>query len=252
MSRFNFGPVIDAETIVGFYPRRQTDISTQRLLEVMDSHGVNRAAIVSARGIFYDDVCGNTETLQWCRSAPLDAEGKSRFLPVATLDLRKFTGYRAEINRMAAEGVRLWRLFPDFQGWEVDLAPFRRVAAALGEAGAVLMINAQPSRVMRALADVRLSVILCTHFYQMPDLLALLEEGAEFYLSTRLMHGPGALERMVREMGVERLIFGSGAPLAAQGSAVRRMLNAAVTPAERAAMCGSNLLQLLGEAPNDR
>lgn len=234
--------ILDLDTIAGFWPHRPADISLSRLLEMMDQHGVSRACIVSARGILYDDADGNTETLAWCRTQP-------RLIPVGTLDLRRFVGYRDEIRRLSAAGVRLWRLFPEYQGWTLDLATFRRVLSALDEAGAVLFINGQPSPVMRAAAGVSIPVILGLHFYHLADLLAALEEksGPDLYVCTRLMHGPGALENLVQVMGHERLLFGSGAPLSAMGSALRRISTSALTPEQRAAILGRNLRRLLEE-----
>lgn len=236
--------IIDTDTIAGFWPQRPADISTGRLLQMMDQHDVAQACVVSARGIFYDDADGNTETLAWCRAEP-------RFTPVGTLDLRKFVGYQDEIQRLTAAGVKLWRLFPELQGWTLDLASFRRVLNALDNAGAVLFISGQPSTVVRATAGASLPIILGLHFYQMADLLAVLEEGADLYISTRLLHGPGVLETLVEVMGHERLIFGSGAPLSSLGSALKRIAVAELTSEQRAAILGGNLRRLLSEERHD-
>ncbi len=167
---------------------------------------------------------------------------------MGTIDLRRFVGYRDIVARLTAAGVKLWRLFPDQQGWTVDMAGFRRVLSALEDAGAILFVMGQASAVARATAGARLPVILGHHFSQMGDLLAVLEEGAGFYLSTRHLHGPGALEIMAETIGVERLIFGSGAALASPGSALNRVRTSRLTPEQQAAVLGGNLRRLLGEA----
>ena len=89
-------------------------------------------------------------------------------------------------------------------------------------------------------------VIVGAHYYQMADLLAVMEEGAGFYVSTRQLHGPGALETLISEMGADRLIFGSGAPLSAQGAALKRITSAGIAPEIRHAILGGNLRRLLG------
>ncbi|HOR01619.1 MAG TPA: amidohydrolase family protein [Anaerolineae bacterium] len=233
------GEIIDLDAVAGSWPQRRADISVGRLLSMMDRHGVGRACTVSARGILYDDAEGNAETLAWCRDNP-------RLIPVGTIDLRKFAGYRAEIARLNAAGVRLWRLFPEHQGWTFELATFRRVLSALEDAGAVLFVSGQPSAVARAVAGARLPVILGVHFYQMADLLATLEEGAGLCISTRLLHGPGVLGRLVQAMGHERIVFGSGAPLASLGSALGCIAAARLPAEQRAAILGGNLRRLLG------
>jgi predicted TIM-barrel fold metal-dependent hydrolase len=236
--------IIDVDTIAGFWPQRHADISTQRLLQMMDQHSVARACVVSARGVLYDDTDGNTETLAWQRS-------EARFIPIGTLDLRKFIGYRDEIQRLTEAGVRLWRLFPEYQGWSFDQAVFRRVLSALGEAGAILLISGKPSAVARGTAGAGIPIILDVHFYQAGDLLAVLEEGADFYVSTRLLHGPGVMEMLVQTIGHERLIFGTGAPLSSPGSVLKRIAVAELTDEQRAAILGGNLRRLLTEGSYD-
>jgi predicted TIM-barrel fold metal-dependent hydrolase len=232
--------ILDLDTIAGSWPWRTADISLQRLLGLMDRHGVAESCLVSARGIHYCDIDGNTETLAWCAA-------NTRFTPVGTIDLRRFTGYRDEIRRLARAGVRLWRLFPEHQGWTLEMATFRRVLNALGEAGAVLFMNGQPSAVVRATAGSAVPVILGVHFYQMADLLAVLEEGVDLSVCTRQLHGPGALETLIREMGSDRLVFGSGAPLSAMGAALQRVATADLEAKAREAILGGNLRRLLGK-----
>lgn len=231
--------ILDLDTIAGSWPLRPADISVPRLLAALDRHGVAGSCVLSARGIFYDDRDGNSETLAWCAAEP-------RLVPAGTIDLRRFVGYRDEIKRLTSAGVRLWRLFPEHQAWTFDMAPFRRVLAALEDAGAVLFVSGQPSAVARAVAGARLPVVLGVHFYQMADLLAVLEEGAGFHVCTRLLHGPDALETLAAEMGPERLVFGSGAPLAAPGAALKRITASSLGPDAQRMILGGNLRRLLG------
>jgi predicted TIM-barrel fold metal-dependent hydrolase len=161
--------------------------------------------------------------------------------------LRKFVGYREEIRRLGDAGVRLWRLFPEHQGWSFDLASFRRVLSALDDVGAVLFVSGQPSVVARATAGCAIPIILGLHFYQAGDLLAALEEGVDFYVSTRLFHGPGALEILVQTMGHQRILYGSGAPLSSPGGVLKRTTMAELTDEQRSAILGGNLRRLLAE-----
>jgi predicted TIM-barrel fold metal-dependent hydrolase len=231
--------VIDVDTLAGHWPLREADISLPTLLATLDRHAIDACCVTSARGIFYDDLEGNDETLAWCAANP-------QLIPTGTLDPRRFVGYRDEVRRLTAAGVRIWRLFPELQSWVPDTAPFRRIVSALADEGAVLFVSGQPSHIVRAISGTPLRLILGAHFYQMADLLALLEEGADFYVSTRLLHGPGAIETLVGELGPDRLIFGSGAPLSAMGAALLRVQTAALPSGTKDAIFGGNLLRLLG------
>lgn len=232
--------IIDANTLFGFWPYRQVDLSPEHLLAGMDRHGVARAATLSARGILYDATAGNDETLALCQREP-------RFLPVGTVDPRRPGNYGEEIARRAREGFRLFHLFPEHQAWQADQPAARRLLAALDAAGMAVMLSGPPGIVAGACRGLSVPVILAgAHTYTLSDVQVALEECPNLYLETRLLHGPDVLAGLVRQFGAERLIYGSGAPLLYMASSLGLVQHAAITEAERTAILGGNLARLLG------
>jgi len=232
--------IMDADTIVGFWPIRNVDISLTRLQRCMMRHGVSRACICSARGIWYDYLEGNEETVQLAQADP-------RFIPVMTLDPRRWLGCRDEIRRRVAEGHRLFRLFPEYQGWSLGLTSARRLLSFLEEEGAVVMLGGPADAAVPAVRGLQTPVVLLScHFYHLGEVLASADDLRHVYISTRFLMGTGSLCLAARDFDAERLVFGSHAPLAYLAPALRVIRSADLSDDTRAAILGGNLRRLLG------
>jgi predicted TIM-barrel fold metal-dependent hydrolase len=237
--------IIDADTLVGRWSRRPADASLERLLALMAAHGVDRACVCSTRGVDYSYQEGNTETAAIARAHP-------QLIPVATVDPRQLLDCAPEIRRRATEGFRLFRLLPEYQGWSPDSPSARRVLRLIEDAGAILILGGTLPATLSAVCGLRIPVILTgVHFYQIADLLAMVDELPHVYLTTRFLMGPGALETAVSALGVERLLFGSHAALSYMAPSLRVIQAAELTPEQRSDVLGGNLQRLLGANHDD-
>jgi predicted TIM-barrel fold metal-dependent hydrolase len=233
--------ITDADTVFGFWPGRRVDISLERLLGLMAHYGIDRACVCSARGVCYDYEEGNAETVEV-------TQRHSNLIPVMTIDPRRHLGCVEEIRRRVNEGFRLFRLYPDYQGWSLNSPSARRVIDLLQDAGAILMLGGSADLTIPIVRDLRIPVILTgAHFYQLADVLAYSNELPHVHLTTRFLIGPGAVKTFVSNVGHERLLFGSHAPLAYLASALRMIESTILTPEQRAAIMGGNLERLMGE-----
>jgi predicted TIM-barrel fold metal-dependent hydrolase len=232
--------IIDTDTLVGFWPVRRCDISPERLQALMARHGIDRACACSARGVWYDDEEGNRETEAIASRYP-------NLIPVATIDPHKFTKAEAEMRRCVEAGVRVFRLFPEYQGWSPASPSVHRILRLMDEAGVVIVIGGSISQALPELKGLRTPVILAgAHVYQLADALACAAEAPNVHLSTRLLIGPGAIETAVSCLGHERLVFGSHAPLTYLASALRVLEYAELTGEQRQAILYANMRRLIG------
>jgi predicted TIM-barrel fold metal-dependent hydrolase len=232
--------ILDVDNLFGFWPSRRVDISLERLLVLMTHYGIDQACVCSARGICYDYEEGNTETIGVTRAHP-------NLMPVLTVDPRKYIGCKQEIQRRTEEGFRIFRLFPEYQGWSLDSPSARRILGFLENAGVILLLGGPTNVTIPLVRGLQIPVILTgAHFYQLADVLACADELANVYLTTRLLIGPGAIEIFVSHIGYERLVFGSHAPLVYLASALRLVESASLTSQQRSAIMGGNLQRLLG------
>jgi predicted TIM-barrel fold metal-dependent hydrolase len=232
--------ITDIDTVVGFWPIRNCDIGVTRLQALMARHGIDQACVCSSRGVWYDDEEGNRETWSISTVHP-------NLIPVATIDPRKFTSAAAEIRRLVDAGSRVFRFFPEYQGWPLNSRSFRRVLNLLDEAGVVIVVGGPICQLLPELKGLRVPVILAgAHFYQLADALACADEMPNVYLSTRLLIGPGSIETAVSYLGHDRLVFGSHAPLVYPASALRVLEYAGLTAEQRNAILHANLWRLIG------
>ncbi|MFA6505855.1 MAG: hypothetical protein WCT14_07145 [Treponemataceae bacterium] len=209
--------IIDCDVIAGFWPKGRLPIAPDEVSAALLSHGIREACVVSARGIFFDHAAGNREALSWAEKSRTSSV---KFHPTATIDLRRFLGYKEEIREMSRSGIRIFRLFPEYQGWDFDHPGFRRVAAVVAEENGTLFVKGKPGKILAALGSCDVSLLIGTHFYDLAEALALWEEGRKFRLSTTLLHGPGSIDIAREHGGEDSLVFGSGTPISAPGASV--------------------------------
>ena len=234
--------VIDVHTHFGMQAGGNLDLSLPRLVQELDSHRIALAFTGSLRGVSYDHEAGNRETLQATERYPW-------LLPTATLDLRRYLDWEAEVERCLRAGVRLFRLFPELQRWTVSSTPFADLMAKLAGSGAVVMLSSRgagaPAAIAQATAEYELPVILTDTFYaNMGEVIATARRYPHLYIETNYLSSPRAVDIMVGEIGADRLLYGSAAPEFSVQRALNEVLEADLTDEEKAAILGQNALRL--------
>jgi predicted TIM-barrel fold metal-dependent hydrolase len=248
----NNGPglrIVDSNVLFGFWPRRRLDASLGAIAQVATAFGIGRQVVCSIRGIFSDFVAGNDETVRACAR-------DARLTPAATLNPLRWLEGADEIDRMAAAGVRIFRFFPEHQGWDYRLRPFRRLLRHIRGAGAVAMTGARlgghleagaVSLLLTALEDAGARCILTGAYYgNLAEVLEAARAYPGLYVETHLLNGPESLELVAAELGARRLVFGSGTPLHYAASALLPLRHAALDEDDRQDIAGRNVARLLG------
>src|SRR3712207_3661943 len=75
-------PILDLNTLFGFWPRDKVDLSVDVLVGAMRARGVVRSAAYSAKALFYDAGEGNDDTATVCGARP-------ELIPSAVIDPRE-------------------------------------------------------------------------------------------------------------------------------------------------------------------
>lgn len=220
------------------------DWSLDNLLAILDRHEVDRALTWSLRGKLYDPVAGNEETWRAARR-------HARLVPVATLDPRRGPGWRAELARCIDRGMRVLRLFPDEQGWSLGALPFPRIAEALAEHAATVMLPAggpgQQTGMARMLCPLGLTVIAVgATFSGVAESIAVMAEHERFFCETSAMCTAGAVEAVVAAVGAGQLLFGSNSSEFAFEAPRNLVARADIPAGDRERILGGNALALLG------
>lgn len=240
------GIVIDANTIFGsMWPLERRDISIEKLKRDMGRFEVNKAITLSARGIFYDHVLGNDETSKVCSE-------DTRFIPALTIDPRVFTDDDKEIEKRTLEGFRILRLFPEFQGFNIQSGHVRRMLVKAMESSLLLMMPVQVGikNVLELLKELReLRIILGGIGYsEVAEIMVAMGESDNLFIETRLIDSVDGVDMLVEKFGADRLIFGSGAPLGYVGSSLNLIRHAHISEAEKRIILSGSIERLIGGA----
>lgn len=247
--------ILDSNALFGFWPRRRLDASLGAVAAAATGCGISEIVVCSIRGIFSDFVQGNDETLAACRSDP-------RFRPAAALNPLRFLEGTDEIDRMMASGVRLFRFFPEYQGWDYRLRPFRRLLRRIGEVGAVAMTGARlgghleagaVSQLQAVLEDTGTACVLTGAYYgNLGEVLEAAEACPSLLLETHLFNGPDSLEVAAGQVGGHRLVYGSGSPLHYIAASLLPLTHCALDEPVRQDIAAGNLARLLGRSHEHR
>lgn len=238
--------IIDCNAFFGFSSKRNLDMSIDSLKKIMDKYQRLNVIILSTVGIQYDYQTGNEETLSVCKQ-----EGK-RFLPAASIDPRRYFGCKEEVERRVKQGFKLFRFFPDSQGWPLEFAPFQKILEEINRFGKPVMIPAAgyglPTQVTKLIKDLEMPIILTSISYcNLSEALVLMKDYPQIYVETHLLNSPDAIEIVTSEVGCERLVFGSNSPLSYFSSAFLPILYADINQEEKSKILGENILKLIGD-----
>ncbi len=241
--------VIDINTTFGKRVNPDPRYTDAALVEELDRHQVAAALTLARCGIDYSPPQGNAMT--WAAAA----QHAPRLLPVATVNPRVALEWQTEIDRWARAGARAFRFFPGLQGWPVTGAAFAEMLPVLRDVGCPLIFSAADmgggwlpiDEVAAVTAACGLPVILTeTTYNNWAELIAVMRRYPHLYADTCWFATVDAVTIMAREVGVDRLLYGSAAPTFPMQKALNQVLEAELNDADKQAILGGNAMRLLG------
>jgi predicted TIM-barrel fold metal-dependent hydrolase len=239
--------VIDVNVLLGGSPRHApaAEYGPAAARRELATHGVRVGLAASRTGGAYRHEVGN--------DVVLNAAGAGQgveLCPMATLNPVQYLEWPAELERVLARGVRGLRFFPDLQGWPVHSEAFRAIARALrGRCPMLAPVTryGDASAIGTATQEFETPVILIGgHYTQLGDCVAAMQRWSHLYLETSRLAQFRGVETVVRSVGAERLLFGSGAPGRPVQAALNAVLLADISDAERRAILAHNAARLFG------
>ena len=233
--------IIDVLTQFGVWPRRDIDISSSMLLKLMKNNSVERACTMSARGIFYDFIAGNEETLALCR------EGNS-FIPVATLNPAVYLGCYDETKKCLDRGFKLFRFFPAIQEWSIEGLVFGKIMDILSKSGAGLLIPASEgfSKIVNVMGGMKNPVIITSFRYShLGEAIEAIKMYPNIFVETHMINSPDFLDVLKKEVGLDRVFYGSNAPLSYMAASLKQITHSDLSKEGKEMVLGQNLEDLL-------
>lgn len=234
---------IDANTTFGFWARRKIDASPSKLLERMDRSGVKKALTCSLMGFLYDFKQGNLTTKKIC------SEYSNRLIPVGTINPQRYFGCEEEIDRIIADCFKIVRFFPTEQEWNIGQRHFTKLLEKLSQTDLTIMIPSTEG--ITAIGDVfggiKNNVIIETVrvYPHLAELIVTMQENPNLYAETHLVGSMDFIEVLTGEVGADRLVFGSGAPIYCFSSATLAIANSAISDDSKKAVFSGNISRIL-------
>lgn len=248
MATLNFTarvPVFDANVGVGHrHDRRYPFASPDQLLEEMARHGVNRALVYAVQGESISPTWGNDALSEW--TDPNEALVPQYVAGCDPESLNQLTnlhrdGLVSSIRLHNTTACRLplasW-LYADLLTWLSD----KQIPLWIS------MADTPPTEIVDTLRTYpNLIVVLVgahyTHSMMIRPMLRVLPNA---FLELSRYENICGIEKLVREFGANRLLYGSFFPRYAMGPMLFTLHHLAITEEELSLICATNLEKILG------
>ena len=216
-------------------------------------YGIGAALVHHASAVEYHQDYGNRKLLE-------EIEGYPRLIPQWVV-MPHHTHEMAPPDELVAEmlelGVRAARIYPKMHAISISDDVSRPLFEALAERRIPLFADVaelgidQAATICGRYPD--LPVVLCgVSWGSDRQLEPALEKAPNLHVETHFLQGHRAYERIVRQFGAERIIFGTGLPHCSPGAAMMMSLYEDITDEDRAKIAGGNLMRLLLSVDTDR
>ena len=143
------------------------------------------------------------------------------------------------------------RLFPDIQNYPLEYAPILRVLRDMCGLGIPLILPYQGLGSLTKIAkltkdgDYPVIVVGCS-YNSLSEFIVLAGEHRHIYIETHLLDSPDAFEILVKRVGADRLIFGSGIPLTYFKASYMMVEKAEISDEDKSLILGGNISRLIG------
>jgi predicted TIM-barrel fold metal-dependent hydrolase len=222
-------------------------------------NGVTRAWVSSFDGMLHKDIGGvNARLAETCRRIPL-------FEPFGTVNL-SLPRWEADVEACATQHrMRGLRLMPGYHGYKLDDARFAELLRLATSHRLALQISvsledertqsplmrvppvdiAPLPRILEAAPGARVMILNWPHVAAGKPVLLTLQNTSAF-LDMAMLEGIAGIETTLEEFPVERLCFGSYAPVFYFESAKLKLRESELTDAQFDAVTHSNAQRFLG------
>ena len=255
------GKIIDVNVTLGRWPLRRVRYDdTMSLAAMLRAHGVEQAWAGSFEALFHKDIAAaNSRLADECRR-----HGRGLLLPFGYIN-PKSPSWEEDLRRCAEEhrmpGIRL---HPNYHGYKLDDPDFARLLRLAAERRLIvqLVLLMEDERMMHPLLRVKpvettplaglvgqtpgLRLVLLNALGKLSGLpLRELLQAGEVFVETSMLEGVGGLENMLEKVPVNRVLFGSYAPLFYFESARLKLKESRLTGEQLRSICHDNARKLV-------
>ena len=247
----------DCHAYLGSHPFRRLEGEDARAFaEKLRRRGVTEAWVSSFEGLLRRDVADvNRLTLQRCKSDAI-------FRPCGTLNLT-LPDWQDDVKRCVEDhGMRVIRLHPNYHGHTLEAPEFRDLLSLAAKHRLLVQIVVQMEdertqnpqvrvppvdlkplpALMKEVTDARVMILNANASM----VLRHLQDCPNTTLDFAMIEGVGGVENLLKSWPLERLVFGSFAPVFYWESARLKVQESALDPAQAASIQWQNASAFLG------
>jgi predicted TIM-barrel fold metal-dependent hydrolase len=256
--------MIDVNVSLARWPfRRLPHDDTSRLVELLRSRGVTQAWAGSYEALLHREIAGvNARLAEEC-----EKHGGGVLLPFGVVDPRRpdwLEDLRRCVETHRMPGIRL---HPNYHGYSLDDPAFTNLLAQASRLDLIVQIAVKmedertqhplvrvppvdTSALAGLLADLpKLRVVLLNALGdRQGEPLKRLAVSGEVVFDIAMLEGVGGVEKLVPQVGLDRVVFGSHTPFFLLDSALLKLRESALTDEQSRAIAGGNARRLLGRA----
>ncbi len=253
--------IIDCNVTIGQWPFRylagQETSGLPAFCQRLKSKGVTQGWAASSEGIFYPDIARANELLH-----ERFVEYSARLLiPVGSIN-PSLPAWRDDLGRCKDKHeMKIIRLHPNFHGYKLDDPVFTELLSAATEAKLLVQITAQmedertqhplmrvPPVDLKPLGDVikRVPGARVMVLNANASMIATALRGVDVSVDIAMLEGVGGIENILATWPLERLVFGSHAPLFYWEAAKLKLQESELSTGQLAAITHGNAAALIG------
>jgi predicted TIM-barrel fold metal-dependent hydrolase len=256
--------IIDVNVSLSCWPfRRLPGDALPGLVDKLRAGGVAQAWAGSFDGVFHKDIGGvNARLASACKKCQ-----PGLLLPVGTVN-PMLPGWQEDLRR-CCEDYRMpgIRLHPNYHGYSLDMPVFADVLSMAEDRGLIvqLVIRIEDLRMQHPLMQVpdvdvqplpeliaarpRLRVVMLNALKTFrSDIINTLIGAGQVYFEIAMLEGVGGISRLLEQVPVDRLLFGSHFPFFIWESAALKLRESQLEPVQIDAITRRNAERLLGAA----
>jgi hypothetical protein len=245
----------DCHVYVGSHPFRQLGAeNTAEFIQGLARRGVTEAWAGAFAGLLRRDVANvNRELVQACQNSILR--------PCGTINL-SLPDWQDDVRRCAEmHGMRVIRLHPNYHGYDLKIPAFRDLLALAAKHHLLVQLVAQMEDLRTQHPQVQVAPVdlqpLSGILQEMNEsrvmllnanaamLLRHLQNCPNIWLDFAMIEGVGGVENLLKAWPLERIVFGSFAPVFYWESALLKIQESALNTTQASAVKWQNATALL-------
>jgi len=234
--------IIDCNAFFGVWPQQNIDAEIETMIAKLKKYGIGRAVMCSLKGMMYDYKEGNEETIAAAADHP-------EIIPAATINPIKYTG-GDEISALKEAGFKVLRLVSEHQGWPIDFLPTRLLFEEAERNQMLIIITANVvgdiTKLCSFVEGRELRVIMRNiHYTMFSEAIVAGKQYPRIYYDAQRLNGPHTVDIFVKELGSDRLVYGSNTPFDNIPSSLMLIQKANISDADRENILSKNMTRLL-------